>query len=184
MQNTINYISRKIFHSCLIFSLFQLSLKAEQNPTHLKDFNNFLPKVSVNKYGTLIGLQRGLHTNIELGVEMQKKQIKLINPQTFAVNALFEYSWKPNVGGLKVGAWYKDGRMGFTYGANILVTSNFTKYNLGFAPAIGFKVIGFHGIASYNIFVKQKDTFDYNTLNLSLRYYISRDRDFKIKKKN
>ena len=143
---------------------------------------DFLPKFSVNKYGTLVGIQRGKQSFIELGIEKQKKQIKLSDPNTIAWNSLLEYSWDANALGLKFGSWYKTGRMGLTYGLNALGTSNFTKYNFGIAPQIGFKIIGFHAMASYNLFAIQKNTFNYNTLHISIRYYISRDRDYDIKK--
>jgi hypothetical protein len=137
-----------------------------------------LPKYSMNKYGTLVGIQRGKYFNIELGVEQQRKQVKFSKPNTWAGNARFEYSWDNNSLGFKTGAWYKSGRMGFTFGGDLVGCSDFEKYNLGIAPAIGFKIIGFHAVASYNLLFFDK-SFNYNTLHLSIRYFISRNRDLK-----
>jgi hypothetical protein len=141
------------------------------------------PEVTVRKYGTLVGIQRGKYSFIELGVEQQFKQLTLKSPRTFAWNALLEYSWDANSLGLKVGSWYKAGRMGFTFGGDVIGASDFTNYKVGVAPALGFKVIGIHALASYNFFIK-KEELRYNTLHLSLRYYISRSRDYDIKNKN
>ena len=138
-------------------------------------------KFSVNKYGTLIGIQRGQFFNIELGVEQQKKQIKLKNPNTIAWAFNMEYAWEPNTLGYKLGGWFKTGRMGFTYGANAVGTTNFERYNIGVAPTLGFKLIGFHLITSYNIFLNKKAEYDYNTMHVSIRYFISRQRKFSKK---
>lgn len=140
---------------------------------------SFLPAYSVTKYGTLVGIQRGKYFTLELGLEQQRKELKLIKPNTFAWNALLEYAWEPNTMGLRGGVWYKTGRAALTLGADVIGTSNFEQYNIGLAPSVGFKLVGFHIIASYNAFLSEKVDFDYNTLHLSIRYFISRKRDFK-----
>jgi hypothetical protein len=136
-----------------------------------------LPKFSTNKTGTLIGIQRGSYFFIQAGVEQQRKQLRLKKPNTLAWNTLFEYTWSENALGLRVGGWFKTNRIGFTYGADLLGASDFTKYNLALTPSIGFKLVGFHALVNYNLFFFQKE-FNYNQLNLSIRYFISKRREF------
>ena len=166
-----------------IFFILCLSLLIQANAYDFSSFKDkkkgFLPNYSVTKYGTLIGIQRGKFFTLELGIEQQRKELKLVKPNTFSWNALLEYAWEPNTMGLRGGVWYKTGRASLTVGADVIGTSNFDQYNIGLAPAVGFKLVGFHIIASYNAFITQKVDYDYNTLHLSIRYFISRKRDFK-----
>lgn len=162
----------------LFFLLFSTTLLAD-NPYELKFGNKKKkPKFSVNKYGTLIGIQRGKFFNIELGVEQQKKQIKIQSPNTIAWAFNMEYAWATNTLGYKLGGWFKTGRMGFTYGANAVGATNFDQFNYGIAPALGFKFVGFHLISSYNILLNPKVDFDYNTMHVSIRYFLTRKRKF------
>ena len=151
----------------------------------LKAGNDFklFPKVSTNKLGTLIGIQRGKFFTIELGIEQQKKQVKIIKPRTIAWNFVMEYAWASNTFGYKLGSWYKHGRADFTYGLNAIAFTDFEKVKPGLSPEIGFKFIGFHFITSYNFLLNSNADFEQNTFHLSIRYFVSRKRKFKIEKK-
>lgn len=140
-----------------------------------------VPKLTTTKTGLLVGLQKGLFNGFEMGMERQWKQIKLVKPKTFAISVTGEYLFKANAVGLKVGPWFKLGRADFTYGVYAIVASNFNKSTVGIAPAIGFKILGFHGQVSYNI-MNEQHTIEYNRLNISLRYFISKKRTFDLKK--
>jgi len=162
---------------CLITILFSTIILNANKP----DKKQLFPSYSVNKYGTLIGIQRGNYFNIQLGAELQRKQIKLKNPKTIAALGLIEYAWETNTVGLKVGSYFKTGRAGFTMGANFTAISDFDNYRIGISPALGFKFIGFHGVLSYNALFYNRDVIPYNNLHLSIRYFITRKR--KVKKK-
>jgi len=140
-----------------------------------------VPKVTTKKSGLLVGIQKGLFTGIEIGFERQWKQIKLVKPKTLAFSGTGEYLLGSNSVGFKAGPWVKMGRTDFTYGAYGVAASDFKTTKVGIAPAIGIKLLGFHGQVSYNFMPNSKD-FEYNKLNLSLRYYISKSRKFKVKK--
>lgn len=138
-----------------------------------------LPKVNTTKTGLLIGIQKGKFDGFEIGFERQWKQVKLIKPRTVGLSVTGEYLFKANGFGIKAGPWVKPGRTSFTYGANLLAATKFNQPALGFAPSVGFKLLGFHGQVSYN-FIKNGEEFDYNKLNVSLRYFISRKRKFTV----
>ena len=141
-----------------------------------------IPELNTRKTGLLIGVQRGVYNGIEFGWERQWKEIKLKNPKTFAFSAVGEYQFKANVLSFKAGPWMKLGRADFSYGANFVAMSDFRYSKLGVAPAIGFKFLGFHLQAGYNLLLGNRNFTDHNRLYLSLRYYISKDRKFFWKK--
>ena len=143
--------------------------------TYSQDKVGFLPKYSVAKYGTVLGIQRGKFFNVELGIEQRRKQLKLKSPNTWALNGILEYAWETNTMGLKFGSWYKTGRTGLTYGGNLVGASNFDRFKVGIAPSIGFSIRGIHAAASYNVFLNKVDEIKYNNLHLSIRLFISRD---------
>lgn len=153
-----------------------ISAKAIAPPTGI------IPELRTIKTGMLVGIQKGTYFGIELGAERQWKEIKLKKPFTWAVSATGEYQFEANNLGFKAGPWFKWGRADFTYGANFTLMSDFTHYRTGISPTIGFKIIGFHIIASYNVLWGDPSLITYNKLHLSVRYYISKERKFKWKK--
>ena len=164
------------FYSFFLFLFLSfLQLKAEN------EFKLF-PKITTNKLGTLIGIQRGKFFTIELGIEQQKKQVKLFKPKTIAWNFVVEYAWQSNTMGYKLGSWYKPGRAAFSYGINAIAFTDFDQVKPGFSPELGFKLIGFHFITSYNFLFNNSANFEQNTFHLSIRYFLSRKRKFKIEK--
>lgn len=143
-----------------------------------------IPELRTIKTGLLIGAQKGKYFGIELGMERQWKELKLKKPFTWAIAANGEYHFGSDNLGFKVGPWFKWGRADFTYGVNLTFLSDFEYNRFGASPAIGFKIIGFHILASYNVLYGPDQFNDYNKLHLSLRYYISKDRKFKWDKKD
>lgn len=141
-----------------------------------------IPEVKTIKTGLLVGAQKGRFFGVELGMERQWKELKLKKPFTWAIAANGEYHFGSNNLGFKAGPWFKWGRADFTYGVNLTYLSDFTYSRLGASPAIGFKIIGFHLLASYNFLVGSDQFTDYNKLHVSVRYYLSKDRKFKLDK--
>ncbi len=153
-------------------------IKGNTHPT----FTNPIPELNTIKTGLLIGVQKGKFFGVEIGMERQWKEIKLKKPFTWAIAATGEYQFEANAAGFKAGPWVKFGRLDFTYGLNLTVLSDFEYSKFGISPTIGFKLIGFHVLASYNITTSNGPFVNYNKLHLSLRYYISKNREFKWKK--
>ena len=141
-----------------------------------------LPTITTTKSGLLIGIQKGKYDGFEIGYEKQWKQVKLVKPKTIGFSITGEYLFKANGFGVKAGPWVKFGRTDFTYGANVIAVTKFNQPALGFSPAIGFKLLGFHGQLHYNLIQSGTD-YDYNKLHVSLRYFISRKRKFETHKK-
>lgn len=141
------------------------------------DRKKIFPDYSVTRYGTVVGIQRGQYFNVELGVERRHKQLKLIKPNSWALNGILEYAWETNTMGLEIGSWFKTGRTGLTYGANLLGISDFENFRPGIAPSVGFIIRGLHAQASYNAILKNKELIPYNTLNLSVKLFISRSKE-------
>ncbi len=143
-----------------------------------------IPELRTIKTGLLIGVQKGEFFGIELGMERQWKELKLRKPFTWAIAANGEYHFGSNNLGFKAGPWFKWGRADFTYGVNFTYLSDFTYACVGASPSIGFKLIGFHLMASYNFLAGPDQFTDYNKLHVSLRYFISKDRKFKWEKRD
>ncbi|MFT7155171.1 MAG: hypothetical protein ACI8Q1_000171 [Parvicella sp.] len=142
-----------------------------------------IPELNTIKTGLLVGAQKGIYFGAEFGWERQWKEIKLKRPMTYAISAVAEYQFKSDILGFRVGPWIKFGRLDFSYGLNAVVLSDFRMHKFGLSPSIGFKLIGFHLLAGYNIMLGNPRFIEYNKLHLSLRYYISKDREFYWKNK-
>ncbi len=139
-------------------------------------------KLSRTKYGMLLGYQQGKYTGAELGVEFQWKEVKLKKPLTIAGAINMEYHFDARVLGYKIGPWVKFGRMDFTYGVNMVAFSDFEHWRIGFQPALGFKLVGFHFLTGYNFAYGPSAFEEYNKLHVSARYFISRSRKLHVKK--
>jgi hypothetical protein len=163
------------------FSLLLLVLGVARGHTP-PSFMNPIPELNTIKTGLLIGVQKGKYFGVELGMERQWKEIKIKKPLTYAIAATSEYQFEANTIGFKAGPWVKFGRADFTYGINLTVLSDFEFYKFGISPAIGFKFIGFHLLVSYNITNNIGPLVNYNKLHLSLRFFLSKNREFKWKK--
>ena len=141
------------------------------------------PLLTVVKSGPYFGLQRGKYNNLELGLEFQKKGLRLIKPVTHAVNLGFDYNLSENVLGFSAGYWQKKGRVDFTYGGMFVFKSNFDKNRIGVSPIIGYKFLFLHLQVGYNI-LTISDTFNNtNTLFISLRLGLINNRSYKWRKR-
>lgn len=166
----------------LIFLGILLSFSAfSGEPKHPLFLNPI--ELTTTKTGLLIGFQQGQFPGIELGMERQWKQLKLKKPRTVAVAVNAEYLFETNHLGFRVGPWVKFGRMDFTYGVDGLLTSDFENARFGITPKVGFKLLGFHVIAGYNI-LPTGSNFGHNKLHLSVRYFLSKSRSFDIERSN
>lgn len=136
--------------------------------------------LNVYKYGPYVGIQRGLYSQLEFGVEHQLKELKLFNPITHAINAGINYNFKSNVMGIDASYWFKKGRFNLTYGTRLLYKTNYKDYYFGFAPLIGIKFSQFHLQTGFNFI--RKDLIPVNTLFMSLRFVIINKRKYNLLK--
>ena len=139
--------------------------------------------IEVKKTGPYIGVQRGRYTVAEFGVERQWKKIKLSSSINQAVHMGVNYNFKYNVLGYDLGYWIKPNRIGLTYGGNLVIRTDFTKYRIGFTPVIGFKLVGFHLQTGYHFLTRSTTFTETNTFFISLRYVLINDRDIQVNKR-
>ena len=138
-------------------------------------------KIKKYKYGVLLGIEKGKYNFLELGGEFQYKKVKLKDPITLATRFLISYEIKENIVNYTTGIWYRKGRTNLTYGLDLHLISNFDTYKLGFAPDIGYKLLGFHLHAGYKI-MSNKSFEEHNTFYVGVRYFLSQKRKTSIKK--
>lgn len=158
-----------------ISTVFSFELEGFKRPNPLK--------IDVVKNGPYFGIQKGEFAILELGVERQWKQIKLQNPSTHAAHAGFNYNFKYNVLGYDLGYWFKQNRLGFTYGATLCLRTNFDQTRFGIAPVVGYKIWQLHLQTGYH-FLTPSETFkETNGLFVSLRLVLINERDYKFEKR-
>lgn len=145
-----------------------------------------LPKIDIRlrKSGPYIGLQRGKYLVAEIGGEMQFKKVKLIRPVTHAFHTGFNYNFKYNVLGYDVGYWFKAGRLDLTYGANLIMRTDFNETRLGAAPVLGFKLFQFHLQTGYNFLTPARSFTETNRFFISLKWVLISKRDIDIDRDN
>jgi len=141
-------------------------------------------KLMQRNHGIIIGLQRGSSTAIELGGEAHWRKISLKKPNIIGATANMEYDFSQHMVGYKVGGWMKQGRINFTYGANLGYHTDFKGRNIYTAgPAIGFRLLGLHLMNGYNFQAGDTKTekgegSGVNKLYMSLRYYFPMQNKF------
>lgn len=139
--------------------------------------------IEVKKTGPYIGVQRGRYTVAEFGVERQWKKVKLSSSLNQALHMGINYNFKYNVLGYDFGYWIKPNRIGLTYGANLVLRTDFNKTRIGFTPVIGFKLVGFHLQTGYHFLTRSVNFTETNTFFISLRYVLINDRDIQVNKR-
>ncbi len=140
-------------------------------------------KIDVVKTGPYFGIQKGKYTIFELGVERQWKQIKLKSPSTHAAHFGFNYNFKYNVLGYDIGYWFKQNRLGFTYGATLCLRTDFDQTRFGIAPVVGYKLWQFHLQTGYHFLTRSTVFTETNGLFISLRFVLINDRDVDVDRK-
>ncbi|HEY0059130.1 MAG TPA: hypothetical protein VGB56_08330 [Flavisolibacter sp.] len=177
---------------CLLIAFFSLFAKAQtasvgfrqaaviDRETSNHPYSSLPPrKLFQRNHGVIIGLQRGRSTAIELGGEAHWRKLALKKPHIIGATGNMEYNFGDHVIGYKAGVWAKQGRINFTYGANVGYHTNFKglhRYSLG--PAIGFRFAGFHLINGYNFLGGDKELDKVNTLHMTMRYYFPLENKF------
>lgn len=139
-------------------------------------------ELDIHKFGPYLGLQLGKFSSVELGVEYQHKNVKLINPTTYSVHAGFNYNFSNNLLGYDIGYWHKIGRLNLTYGANAIFRTDYTTNAFGIAPVIGYKIGQLHFQTGYNFLSRTPTSFLCNTFFMSIRFVLVKYRNFNWKK--
>ena len=138
--------------------------------------------IHFKKSGPYFGLQNGKYLVAEFGAEKQYKKVRLIRPITHAFHTGFNYNFKRNVLGYDLGYWFQVGRLDLTYGANLVLRTDFDETRLGFAPVVGFKLFQFHLQTGYNFLTPARTFTETNTFFVSLRLVMISKRDLDIER--
>ncbi|MGJ8661933.1 MAG: hypothetical protein ACSHXL_07840 [Bacteroidota bacterium] len=170
-----------IYCFCSSVLLAQLDTKVSILQSPLDNVFN-ISKVNVTKSGPYIGIQRGKYAVLEIGGEKQWKRVTFRKPKTHALRLGANYNFKYNVIGYDVGYWFKLGRLDLTYGANIVCRTDFDIYSFGISPTIGYKLQQFHLQTGYHFLSNPINSFETNSLFISLRYVFINERKWNISK--
>ena len=130
-------------------------------------------RIDIVKIGPYFGLQKGAFLVAEIGGERQWKDFQFRKPKTHALNIGFNYDFSNNVLGYDLGYWYKPSNIGLTYGASLLLRTDFTNTKIGFAPVLGYKIWQFHIQTGYQFLSKARtNLFTTNTLFIDIRFVL------------
>lgn len=171
MRNT----ALKISISFLVV-LFTSSVNAQ---LFKKGINLPESKLRVVKMGPFLGLEQGKYLNFNFGFERQWQQLKLINPQTHAVNLQLDYNFKQKVMGAQLGYWFKVGRMNITYGGRLSWRTDYTYNRFAISPNVGYKFLQAHFQLGVNLMPRNEYFKNVNTFYASLRWVFINERKFK-----
>jgi hypothetical protein len=165
---------------CICFLVFFSLFSYSQNGL-FKDKK----KIKIARSGTFFGVQTGRYWVGEIGVERQRKQLKIKKPNTHAFYFSLNYDLDNSVLGSEIGYWFKTSNLGFSYGIRGIIKSDFSSVKYGLAPSIGYKIMQLHVSAGYQFLVPSRriDSFEVNYLFLSVRFLLVNDIDVKRKKK-
>jgi hypothetical protein len=137
-------------------------------------------KLRIVKSGPFLGVEKGKYFNVNFGVERQWQQLKLIKPQTHAVNLQFDYNFKQNVMGSQLGYWFKIGRLNMTYGARISWRTDLEAHHrFGISPNVGYKFMQAHFQLGVHVLTPDDHFENVNTFYASLRWVFINERKFK-----
>jgi hypothetical protein len=177
MKNSLRYV--------FIYLVAFLSFTSLYGSSVLPPFSTskLLPEIKTIKTGVLFGLQKGEFMAFELGMERQWKKVKLKEQTIKAINFVMEYQFRSDVFGLKPGFWWKTGRLSFTYGSALTLLTDFKYNRVGVTPQLGYRILNFHAIASYNLVFGPKEFIDYNRIHVALRFYLNQSRKIEVEKK-
>ena len=151
-----------------------------ESPVHKE--HTFIPKkkllsIDLKKTGTYFGYSRGRIDGFEFGVSHQRKKLKLIHPKTHQYHLGVSYNFKHNIMGYEAGYWYRGGRFQLTYGANMVVYTDFDRVRVGLGPVIGYKLLGFHLQTGYHWLNRDDAYLISNNFFIRLRFTIINDVD-------
>ena len=163
---------------CCAFGFYSTAQQLSFNKT--MDLSDI--ELDIHKFGPYLGLQQGKYSSIELGVEYQHKNVKLLNPTTYSLHVGFNYNFSNNLLGYDLGYWHKFGRLNLTYGVNAIFRTDYIRNAVGFAPVVGYKLGQLHVQTGYNFLSQSTSTFPCNSFFMTIRFVLVKYRNFNWKK--
>jgi hypothetical protein len=151
--------------------LAQWPFKKDEEGKDQKDKKEKL-KVYQSSRGYVIGYERGRSDMIQLGYQYNWKKIRLKQPVIRAVEGYAAISPFTGVYGLQGGYWQRHGRLKLTYGGRVGAFTNFDASTLSIGPALGFRILGFHGQGGFNLLSNPE--VQANRLYASINFFIPR----------
>jgi hypothetical protein len=158
----------------LIFCIFSIKIFASSFTPNIQDkswIKNPLNLKYRSAVGPVIGIERGKFSFFTFGAEVYKTK-GLIKPQRITGGFSIAYNFSYNVIDYKLYAYYKQGRLGLTYGIGACYISDFLNSRIGLSPQIGFKLLNFHLYTGLNLMFGSKEVQDFNKLFIGLNFFI------------
>lgn len=131
--------------------------------------------------GPYFGVQQGRNIVLELGAERRLKEMKWIRPKAHAFSLGVNYDIHEFLMGSDLGYWYRPSRMGFTFGGQVALRTDFDSYMIGVSPTIGYKVWFLHANVGYYFYPNKITGIQTNSLFVNLRWVISNNSKYKTK---
>ena len=157
----------------LLFSLVPEGFSQELSPPKPLD-------ISVRKVGPYFGYELGQTHIIEFGSELMFKTISLRKASVHGLHFGFNYGWEEPAMGFETGYWYKQGSLNMSFGASLVVRTNFDETRYGVSPMIGYRLFGFHLQAGYHFLTPAVEFTNTNTFFIRLRFTLVTDRKWDI----
>ena len=179
----MKHVKNSLLVICLISSFFGLSNIPLEEIGLNYSFRKKPIELKAKKTGPYIAWQRGKYNVGEFGFERQYKSTSLKKTTTNAFHMGFNYNFKQNVLGYDIGYWRQQGQLGFTFGGNLVLRTNFDETRVGIAPVVGFKLFQFHLQTGYHFLTPARNFDNTNFFFVSLRFVLVKDREYDMKGK-
>ena len=137
-------------------------------------------KLYQSSRGIMLGYERGRVDMLQLGYHYNWKKIRLQKPVIHATEAYLDISPFEGVYGARAAYWQRQGRLKFTYGANLGYFTNFRESTLAIGPSVGIRILGIHGQAGYNLL--SNPNVEANRLYVSLSVFFPQHTKISTKK--
>jgi hypothetical protein len=131
-----------------------------------------LIEMSVRQYGPYFGLQWGKYSTLEIGGEMQWKNIQIKTTKTHGATVGADFNIYEGVLGLSAGYYHKPRRFSLTYGGQLHYRTDFNNDRVGIAPVFGYKFMMLHAQVGYAFLSRNEDFQNTNNLFVSIRLSI------------
>jgi hypothetical protein len=159
-----------------------LSQEIQNSFTNSKFDKKRLIDLRIKKTGPFIGVEKGRYLNISVGGEYQHSLLRIRKPKTHAFNFQLDYNFRQNVLGAQLGSWYKQGRLGITYGGRITwIHDLVADHRFGISPNIGYKFLQAHLQFGVNLRTHSTTFENVNVFYASLRWVFINDRNIENK---
>ncbi|MFM7565249.1 MAG: hypothetical protein ACKO4K_00730 [Flavobacteriales bacterium] len=129
--------------------------------------------------GPYLGLQKGRNTVLELGLEKRIKEIALGHRSSYAINLGANFDFQSLLVGLDGGLWFRPHNVGFMWGGQLALRSDFHQSMVGISPTLGYKIWFLHATLGYYVYPKKIPNVVTNHLYASVRLTLTQEKKVK-----